>query len=61
LQIEFPNRADRVFLLSEMVGANYEIEDPLGGEPSGYITTARQIETLLDRGWKEISKLARIP
>ena len=61
LQIEFPDRAGRVFLLSEMVGAKYEIEDPLGGEPSGYLTTARQIESLLDLGWNEISKLARIP
>ncbi len=60
LQIEFPDRADRVFLLSEMVGAKFEIDDPLGGEPSGYMATALQIEDLLDLGWKKISDLARV-
>ena len=60
LQIEFPRRADRVFLLSEMVGARYKIEDPYGGETAGYLTTALQIENLLEQGWKNIVALAQI-
>ncbi len=58
LQIEFPGRASRVFLLSEMVGARFEIEDPLGGETSEYLATARQIENLLEQGWNRILPLA---
>ena len=50
LQIEFPNRASRVFLLSEMVGAKYEIEDPFGGEFADFAgdprAEQRSVETL---------------
>jgi protein-tyrosine-phosphatase len=60
LQIEFPDRAERIFLLSEMVGGKYEIEDPIGGEPARYVTIARQIDSLLEQGWERIFSLAQI-
>jgi protein-tyrosine phosphatase len=60
LQIEFPNCSAKVFLLSEMEGARFEIDDPYGGEMAGYYATARLIENLLVQGWNKILPLAKI-
>ena len=60
LKIEFPQRANRIFLLSEMVGARFEIKDPMGGEPVEYESAAHQIESLLEHGLDKILALAQV-
>lgn len=56
LLAEFPNLFGRVFLLSEMVGRDFDIADPIGKAPIEYEHTAQQIESLLQRGWEEIMR-----
>ena len=58
LQVEFPAFADRVFLLSEMEGAQLAVEDPYGGPIEGYRATARKIDRMLVRGMTRIVSLA---
>lgn len=59
LQIEFPEVARRVYLLSEMIGLNFMIIDPVGGEIEEYRATAREIEHLISDGFEKIARLAK--
>ncbi|MDP9314579.1 MAG: low molecular weight protein arginine phosphatase [Chloroflexota bacterium] len=54
LRWEFPDVADRVFLLSEMVGEYYDIPDPIAGTVSEVRTVAREIDQLLAKGLDRI-------
>lgn len=58
LQIEFPDIANRVFLLSEMVGTISSVEDPYGGAVEAYRETADKIDQMLARGMPRIVSLA---
>ena len=53
----FPEYGNKVFLLTEMVGQAYNIEDPYGGPRSGYAHTARQLEQLIADGYERIVTL----
>lgn len=57
LQAEFPEIAARVYMLSEMTGQVFNIEDPIGGPLSEYENTARELEDLLERGCERILQL----
>jgi len=57
LQIEFPSHSSRIYLLSEMVDKNIDIEDPYGGPILGYEKTANEIESLLREGFNTILSL----
>ena len=59
LDTEFPDLADRVFLLSEMSGKRVSIKDPIGGEPPEYVQCAGEIETWIENGWTNILKLSQ--
>jgi protein-tyrosine-phosphatase len=59
LEIEFPAAANRVFLLSEMIGLSFTITDPVGGEIEGYRATAREIDHILTEGLEKINILAQ--
>jgi protein-tyrosine phosphatase len=59
LKLEYPHLAGRVFLLSEMVGEEIEIEDPIGGPLSAYESTAKEIEQILRRGYAQIKQLCK--
>jgi protein-tyrosine-phosphatase len=59
LQIEFPEAANRTFLLSEMIGLSFTIMDPVGGEIEGYRATAREIDHILIEGLEKIDSLAQ--
>jgi len=59
LQIEFPEVARRVYLLSEMIGLNFMIIDPVGGEIEEYRATAREIERIISDGFEKIARLAK--
>ena len=57
LRTEFPEIANRVYLLSEMANQKGNIDDPYGGPASGYEDTAEEIEELLKVGYEKILQL----
>lgn len=54
IQIEFPQFAKRVFMLSEMSGEKENIEDPIGGSFAEYQRTAKEIDSWIVNGLSEI-------
>lgn len=58
LQIEFPQFAGKIYLLSEMVDQLYEIDDPVGGRRSGYDLAGRNILIIIREGLGKITRLA---
>ncbi|MCA9949915.1 MAG: hypothetical protein KDE48_09730 [Anaerolineales bacterium] len=58
LRFEFHEYADKVFLLSQMVGPAFSIEDPYGGPLKAYESMARELEDIIDRGLDKIIELA---
>jgi len=59
LQIEFPFAAKRIYMLSEMAGANVQINDPLDRSPAGLQLLSAQIDGWLERGFPRILELGR--
>jgi len=58
LMAEFPEVADRIFMLSEMVGENRDVDDPIGGPLVDFVDTAREIDTYISEGFEKICQLA---
>jgi protein-tyrosine-phosphatase len=58
LKTAFPNQAHKVYLLSEMIGQAYDIQDPYGGSRMEYACTAKELEDLIDDGYERIVALA---
>ncbi len=58
LRAEFPPYADKIFLMSEMVGKEYNINDPYGGPLEVYQTMAQELAEIFDRGFERIVTLA---
>ena len=58
LQNEFPQYADRVYLISEMAGPGYSVADPYGGQYVEYQRMAAEIAGIIDRGLDRIIALA---
>jgi len=58
LKVEFPKLAGRIFLLSEMIDKNYNIDDPIGGPLVEYQTTANEIEQILKQSFDRIEILS---
>ena len=56
--LEFPEASERVFLISEMAGYGYEVEDPVAGTIVDYRDTARELQTLIEQGANRICDLA---
>jgi len=59
LRLAFPEFAGRIFLLSELVGEQFEIADPVGGGRAEFEATFHEIEDILKRGLPLLRKLAR--
>ena len=57
LQAKFPRRADRIHLLTEMVGTFDDIEDPVGRGLERYRSLADELNALFDRGLPRIQEL----
>lgn len=55
LRIRHPDLADRIALLSEMAGLSFDIADPDHNSLPSIQATAREIESLLKRGFERIS------
>ncbi|MFO7743478.1 MAG: low molecular weight protein arginine phosphatase [Anaerolineae bacterium] len=58
LSAAFPDYADKVNMLSELVGESHDIWDPYGGTRLEYTTVARELEQLIDEGYPRIVSLA---
>jgi len=58
LQVEFPQWADRVYLLSEMIGGSFDIDDPYTRKIDDYRVTADELDQLLSDGFEKICQLA---
>jgi protein-tyrosine phosphatase len=58
LQVAFPDQAHKVYLLTQMVGREYDIADPYGGSRLAYSATARSLEALIEDGYERIVALA---
>jgi protein-tyrosine-phosphatase len=58
IKAEFPEYSGKVFLISEMVGAKFEVRDPIGGPLVEYEYTAKEIENIFTRGFQRITELA---
>jgi protein-tyrosine-phosphatase len=59
MHTEFPHYAERVFLLSEMVGERFDIPDPIGMLLEAYRETADLLDQILCDGMDRILELAR--
>lgn len=59
LVIEFPDLKNRIFMLSEMVGRQISVADPVAKDISAYQTCADEIEAYIEQGWQRILTLAK--
>lgn len=58
LSLEFPEERNKIYLLSELAGKNYDIEDPYGTESLElYQKCADEIEELLREGYERLIEL----
>lgn len=58
MRLEFPQTANRIFLLTEMAGSRHDIQDPIGKPPSEFETTAQEMKDLLIKGMDKITQIA---
>jgi len=58
LQIEFPAVRATVYQLTEMVGLDYDVADPIGGAIEDFRHTIVELKRLLKFGLPQIMKLA---
>lgn len=54
----YPDLADRVFLLREMVDAEGDVHDPIGTTLPNYRAMAEEVESVLNDGFDRIKQLA---
>ena len=59
MQLDFPDMADRFYLLSAMAGPAFDISDPYGGPRQGYIEMVAEVRQLLETGRPRILALAK--
>jgi protein-tyrosine-phosphatase len=59
LRVEFPQHANRIYLLSEMIQKVFDIRDPVGGPAVDYDATFREIERILYQGFDRINQLVK--
>lgn len=57
LMVEFPAIAERIYRLTELVGRNNDIDDPIGRSESEYAATSDEINTILTQGMQKIRQL----
>jgi protein arginine phosphatase len=57
MQLEFPLHAGRVHLLSEMSERRRDVDDPIGGTLADYEATAKDLEGLIQAGYKKILEM----
>ncbi|MCL4867925.1 MAG: low molecular weight protein arginine phosphatase [Anaerolineae bacterium] len=60
LRVEFPSQAHKVFMLTEMRGRKYNINDPYGGPLETYQQMVQELDNVLDAGLPQIVELAGV-
>jgi len=58
LRDAFPDLADRVYLLTEMIGGTEDVHDPIGTDIANYRAMADEVNTALTEGFNRIRELA---
>jgi protein-tyrosine phosphatase len=58
LRDAFPDLADRVYLLKEMVGGTDDVHDPIGTDITNYRAMADEVNTALEEGLDRMRELA---
>jgi protein-tyrosine-phosphatase len=58
LILNFPEYANRIYMLSEMVGRFEDVPDPVMGEIGDYQASAKMMERFLSGGLDKITQLA---
>jgi protein-tyrosine-phosphatase len=61
IQAEFPEVANRTFLLSQLIGQTFDIDDPFEGTEEDYRRCADGIERILKEGYARLVELAERP
>lgn len=59
LRFEFPEAADRIYMLSEMIDQRFSVPDPMGKPYREYQITAQELERMLEQGLDKISQLSQ--
>jgi protein-tyrosine-phosphatase len=59
LQAEFPDIKNRVYMISEMIGQRFDIDDPYNGTLDDYREAMQEIEQILNMGFDKICSLAQ--
>jgi len=54
LRFEFPDQNTKMYLLSQMIGQIYDIQDPFSQEEKFYHRVAMQIDEILSKGYSKI-------
>lgn len=57
LHFEHPALTQKIYLLSQMIGQSFDIEDPFGMELKDYQRVARLINDILHKGYAQICRL----
>jgi len=60
LQIEFPEIGEQIFMITEMIGLSYNIQDPVGGTLTDFRLTANEFERIFADGYDRIVELASV-
>jgi protein-tyrosine phosphatase len=58
LRSRFPGLSSRIFMLSEMSGQEFPVDDPFGATLEDYRRTADVIDRLIDAGMTRITQLS---
>lgn len=58
IQVEFPEYRDKVYMLSEVLEQQYDIQDPYGLELDAYRYAAEEIKSIIKEGYDNIITLA---
>jgi protein-tyrosine-phosphatase len=61
LRTAFPEDADKVYLLSAMIGREHDIYDPYGGTRTEYAYIAQELGQLIESGYERIVLLVEGP
>ena len=59
LRSAFRNQGSKIFMLSEMIGEKYEINDPIGGSLADFNATALEVDNILTEGFPKIEQLSK--
>lgn len=58
LRMEFSDASAHIYMLSEMINQNVDIDDPYGGVYAEYVQAAEEIEEYLSKGYDAIIQKA---